>query len=84
MTARFRCVLTRADEAPCTSYARVTLTDATGDTARGCPRHALAALDGITGARVDWADTRGLNQYERAALELAEDTARRTRGRGTR
>jgi hypothetical protein len=26
---------------------------------RGCPRHAVAALDGITGAYVDWADSKG-------------------------
>ena len=37
------------------------------------PRHAVAALDGITGAHVDWADSKGLNQWERMALELAEE-----------
>ncbi len=70
---RFTCTLTRTDEPACTSYARVTLTDAEGDTARGCPRHAVAALDGIAGARVDWADSRGLNEHERLALDLSEE-----------
>jgi hypothetical protein len=45
----FTCVPTRADEPACPSYARVTITGAEGTTARGCPRHAIAALDGITG-----------------------------------
>jgi hypothetical protein len=70
---RFTCTLTRADEPPCQSYARVTITDAEGATARGCPRHAVSALDGISRARVDWPDSKGLNQYERKALELAEE-----------
>ena len=70
---RFTCTLTTADEPPCQSYARVTITDAEGATAHGCPRHAVSALDGITGARVDWPDSKGLNQYERKALELAEE-----------
>ena len=39
-----------------------------GASARACPRHAVAALDGITGAHVDWADSRGLSQWERKAL----------------
>ena len=58
---RFTCPLTRADEPACQSYARVTIVDSEGATARGCPRHAVAALDGITGAHVDWADSKGLN-----------------------
>jgi hypothetical protein len=29
------------------------------------------ALDGITGAHVDWADSEGLSQWERKALELS-------------
>jgi len=37
------------------------------------PRHAVAALDSITGAHVDWADSKGLNQWERKALELSEE-----------
>jgi hypothetical protein len=70
---RFRCVLTRSDEPDCARYARVTITDAAGDSARACPQHAVAALDGIEGARVDWADTRGINEFERKALELTEE-----------
>jgi hypothetical protein len=70
---RFRCVLTRSDEPECTSYARVTITDATGDSARACLQHAIAGLDGIDGARVDWSDTRGINEFERKALELTEE-----------
>jgi len=68
---RFTCTLTRADEPACQSYARVTIVDSEGTSARGCPRHAVAALDGITGAHVDWADSKGLNQWECKALELA-------------
>ena len=41
--------------------------------ARVCPRHALAALNGITGAHVNWPDSKGLNEWERKALELAEE-----------
>jgi hypothetical protein len=70
---RFTCTLTRADETECRSYARVTITDSEGGTARGCPRHAVAALDGITGAYVDWADSKGLNEWECKALELSEE-----------
>jgi hypothetical protein len=76
---RFRCVLTRADEPECTTYARVTITDSSGESARACPRHAVAAVDGIDGARVDWADTRGLNEFERKALELSEEIGARPR-----
>jgi hypothetical protein len=60
-------------------YARVTITDVTGDSARGCPRHAVAALEGIDGACVDWAGTRGLNEFERKALELTEEISARRR-----
>jgi hypothetical protein len=70
---RFTCTVTTADEPSCQSYARVTIIDAEGTTARGCPRHVLAALSGITGAHVDWPDSKGLNQWERKALELAEE-----------
>ena len=59
---RFTCTLTRADGPSCQSFARVTIMDSEGVTARGCPRHAIAALDGITGAHVDWADSKGLNK----------------------
>jgi hypothetical protein len=69
---RFTCTLTRADEPQCQSYGRVTI-DAEGATARGCPRHAVGALDGIIGAHVDWTDSKGLNEWERKALELSED-----------
>ena len=61
------------DRPVCQSYARVTIVDSEGATARGCPRHAVAALDGISRARVDWPDSKGLNQWERTALELAEE-----------
>ena len=77
---RFTCTLTKADEPACTSYARVTITDAEGDAARGCPRHAVAALDGITGARVDWADSKGLNEHEHLALELSEERSQLAAG----
>jgi hypothetical protein len=30
-------------------------------------------LNGITGLRVDWDDSRGLNEYERSAIELTEE-----------
>ena len=70
---RFTCTLTRADEPACQSYARVTVMDSEGAAARGCPRHAVGALDGIAGAHVDWADSKGLNEWERKALELSEE-----------
>jgi hypothetical protein len=59
---RFTCTLTRADDPVCQSHAPVTILDSEEATARGCPRHAVAALDGITRARVDWPDSKGLNQ----------------------
>jgi hypothetical protein len=58
--SRFRCALNEPGR-PCATHARVTITDALGDTARGCVRHAIDALDHIDGARVDWADTKGLD-----------------------
>lgn len=77
MTAtRFQCTLTRASEPPCESYARVTIIDSEGATARGCPRHAVAALDGIIGACVDWEDSKGLNQHERKAIQLSEERSK--------
>ena len=33
------------------SYARVTIIDSQGASGRACPRHAVAALDGISQAR---------------------------------
>jgi hypothetical protein len=71
--SRFRCLLTIADEGPCGRYARVTVIDLDGESARGCARHAVQALNGITGLQVDWDDSRGLNEYERSAIELAEE-----------
>ena len=68
---RFTCTLTQADEPACQIYARVMIMDSEGASARACPRHAVAALDGITGAHVDWTDSRGLNEWERTALELS-------------
>jgi hypothetical protein len=70
---RFPCTLTKADEPACQSCARVTIIDSHKDSGRACPRHAVAALDGISRARVDWSDSKGLNQWERTALELAEE-----------
>jgi hypothetical protein len=67
------CILTKADESACQSYARVTIVDSEGASARACPRHAVAALDGIASARVDWTDSKGLNEWERKALELTEE-----------
>ncbi len=68
---RFTCTLTKADEPSCQSYARVTIVGSEGASARACPRHAVAALDGIASAHVDWADSKGLNEWERKALELS-------------
>jgi hypothetical protein len=73
---RFMCSLIKADESVCQSYARITIVDSEGAAARGCPRHAVAALDGIAGAHVDWADSKGLNQWERKALELSEQQSK--------
>jgi hypothetical protein len=44
-----------------------------GPSARACPRHAVAALNGIVGAHVDWPESKGLNEWEHKALELAEE-----------
>jgi hypothetical protein len=73
---RFTCSLTKADEPACQSYARVTIVDSEDTRARGCARHVVAALDGITGAHVDWADSKGLNQWERKALELSGERSK--------
>ena len=59
---RSTCTLTGAGEPPGQSYAQVTIIDSQGDSGRACPRHAVAALDGITCARVDGPDSQGLNQ----------------------
>ena len=73
---RFTCTLVRADEPACQSYARATIVDGEGASVRGCPRHAVAALDGIAGAHVDWADSKGLNEWERRALDLSEEQSK--------
>ena len=70
---RFTCALTTADEPACQSYARVTIVDTERTSARACPRHALDALNGITGAQVNWPDSKGFNEWEPRALELAEE-----------
>jgi hypothetical protein len=71
---RFRCTLTIADEPPGGSYARVTIVDAVGETARGCPRHAAAALDAIAGAHVDWTDSRGAERVRAQGSGIAGRT----------
>ncbi len=73
---RFTCTLAQVNEPACQSYARVTIVDAEGATVRGCPRHAVAALDGISRGRVDWPDSKGLNEHQRKALELAGERSR--------
>ncbi len=72
--SRFRCM-----DRQCDRYARVTVEDAEGERARACARHAVAALDGLTGARVIWDDTRGINEYEGTALQLAEERSQLSR-----
>jgi hypothetical protein len=71
---RFQCM-----EGECDRYARVTIEDAQGQRARACPRHAVAALDGLAGARVIWDDTRGINEYEVTALRIAGDRSQFSR-----
>jgi len=73
---RFTCTLNKADEPACQSYARVTIVDAEGTGARGCPRHVVAALNALVGAHVDWHDSKGLNEWERKAVELAEERSK--------
>ncbi len=70
---RFTCTLAQVNEPAYQSCARVTIVDSEGTSARGCPRHAVAALDGNASAHVDWTDSKGLNEWERKALELAEE-----------
>jgi hypothetical protein len=74
--ARFTCSLTKVDEPVCTTYARVTVVDGVGDIARACPRHAVAALNGISGARIDWDDSKGLNEFEIMALKITEERSK--------
>jgi hypothetical protein len=70
---RFTCTLTKADDPSCQSYARVTVVDSEGTSARACPRPAVAALNGVSSAHVDWTDSKSLNKWERTALELTEE-----------
>ena len=65
-----------ASEPACQSYARVTIIDREGTSGRGCARHAVQALENIDGAHIDWADSKGLNEHERRALEIAADRNR--------
>jgi hypothetical protein len=65
---RFQC-----SEDQCDRYARVTIEDASGQRERVCPRHAVQALNGLAGARVLWDDTKGINEHEATALQLAEE-----------
>lgn len=44
----------------------------------------VAALDGITGVHVNWADSKGLNQWERKVLELSEERSRLGYGSASR
>lgn len=60
----------------CQSYAARHDRGCGGYRARGCPRHAVAALNGIAGAHVDWPDSKGLNEWERTAVELAEERSK--------
>jgi hypothetical protein len=69
---RRTCTLTKADESACQSYARVTIVDSTGASARACPG-TPGGLNGIVGAYIDWPDSKGLNDWERKPLELAEE-----------
>jgi hypothetical protein len=66
-----KCTLTRADEPRCEVPAVATIVDADGKSARACLPHAIEALDHITGSRVDWGRSKGLNEYARKALELS-------------
>ena len=71
---RFQCI-----EGECSRYARVSVEDAEGQRARACPRHAVAALDGLAGARVIWDDTHGINAHEVTALQIAEERSQLSR-----
>jgi hypothetical protein len=71
---RFTCTLTKAYEPACQSYAR-TQSGAPKEPVSACPRHAVAALDGITGAlsAASTGPTPKASTWERKALELAEE-----------
>jgi hypothetical protein len=57
----------------------VSIEDAEGQRARACPGHAVAALDGLSGARVVWDDTRDINEYEDSALRIGEERSQLSR-----
>jgi hypothetical protein len=76
MGTRYVCKLTREEEPECSQAARVTVVDAEGTSARGCPRHAVAALGALAAGHVDWQDSNGLNEFERQALELTEERSK--------
>lgn len=65
-----KCTLTRADEPACETPAVVAIVDADGKSARACLPHAIAALDGIRGSKVDWSKFTG-SDMARKALELS-------------
>jgi hypothetical protein len=65
---RFGCM-----DKECDRCARVTIQDAGGQRDRACPRHAVAALDGLASARVIWDDSRGVSEHEATALRIAEE-----------
>lgn len=67
-TSRYQCTLTTAGQPDCRFDARVTITDADGESARGCARHAVQALDGLAGGRAEWKDSAGLNEHEVLAV----------------
>jgi hypothetical protein len=77
-STRFTCTLTRHDDIPCQSNHESRLWTPKAPTAPGCPRHAVAALNGLTGAHVDWADCKGLNEWEHQALNLAQERSKLT------
>ncbi len=71
--SRFTCKLTRDEQGKCDEVARVTVVDSQGERARGCARHAVEALDGLAGGRIDWDDSKGLNEFEVKELQITED-----------
>jgi hypothetical protein len=70
----FRCM-----DGQCGPYARVTVEDAETERGRACTRHAVAALDGLAGARLIWDDTHGINEHEATALAIAEERSQLSR-----
>jgi hypothetical protein len=71
---QFTCTLTTTDETACHSYARVTIVAAQGASAPACSRHAVARVNGMTGAHLDWSDSKGLNEWERNATRTGPRT----------